>query len=413
VLNVVDGNGDEAQISSIPFQVKWSTGGLDTGLPIVYINTPDAQNITSKTEWMAGVEMSIVYKENDKYVQDYQGTLSMKGRGNSTWGYPKKPYALKLDKKDKILGMKKHKRWCLLANWMDRTLIRNAVAFEIARRTTGLAWTPSGKFVEVVFNGKHLGNYYLCEQIKVDENRVNITELDSKATEGDGITGGYIFELDTYFDEEYKFKSSLCDYPWQFKDPDEVNEAQFNYVQNFVTEMETALTDSTLFANRKFVDYMDLDSYVDWWLVYELAQNYEPEHPKSSYMIKDVDSVDGRMKAGPVWDFDWGTFVPRSRYGYAIKDALYYKYLFNDATFKALIKEHWNDEKADFQDIADNFIEGLKQELAESDNLNAAMWPISKTTNGDEQMSYKDAVDRLKTAYQGKLNWLDGMINAF
>jgi hypothetical protein len=357
--------------------------------------------------------MKILDYSNGKYTVDYEGTMSMKGRGNSTWSYPKKPYALKLDSKSKILGMKKHKRWCLLANWMDRTLMRNAVSYEIARRTTGMAWTPSGKYVEVVLNGKHIGNYWLCEQIKVDGNRVDITELDTKATEGDAITGGYIFELDLYFDETYKFKSSIYNLPWQFKDPDEVNDAQFAYVQDYVTKMETALSDETQFANREFVKYMDLNSFVDWWFVYELSMNSEPNHPKSSYMNKDVDSKDGRIKAGPVWDFDWGTYTPSKTSSYTIINTIYYKRLFKDAEFKQLVKSRWNEQKAQFQSIADSYIDGLRESLRASDKINNAMWPISSTVNGDEKMSWDEAVDRLKNAYQAKLNWLDTQINAY
>ena len=92
--------------------------------------------------------------------------------------------------------MPKHKRWVLLANWMDRTLMRNRVAFKLGE-CTQLDWTPRGEYVELVLNGKHLGNYLLCEQIKVDENRVNIAEIDA---ESEDVSGGYLMELDTYFD---------------------------------------------------------------------------------------------------------------------------------------------------------------------------------------------------------------------
>jgi hypothetical protein len=427
VLSVKDGNGDDIQITSSPFEIIGDgLGGgaeqsesLATGLPIVYINTPNSVAITSKDDWTSDVEMKILDYSNGKYTVDYEGTMSMKGRGNSTWTFPKKPYSLKLDSKSKILGMKKHKRWCLLANWCDRTLMRNAVSYEIARRTTGMAWTPSGKYVEVVLNGKHIGNYWLCEQIKVDGNRVDITELDTKATEGDAITGGYIFELDSYFDETYKFKSSIYNLPWQFKDPDEVNDAQFAYVQDYVTKMETTLSDETQFTNREFVKYMDLNSFVDWWFVYELSMNAEPNHPKSSYMNKDVDSKDGRIKAGPVWDFDWGTYRPSTTSSYTIINSLYYKRLFKDAEFKQLVKSRWNEQKAQFQSIADSYIDGLRESLRASDKINNAMWPIETSSvvtylvNGDEKMSWDEAVDRLKNAYQTKLNWLDTQINAY
>lgn len=406
VIDVEDANGDNVQISSNAFEVKGHNFETlpQTGLPIAIINTPDSKPITSKVDWMEGASMTIV---NPDMTIDYQGSLSIKGRGNSTWSYPKKPYALKLDKKDKVLGMKKHKRWCLMANWMDRTMMRNAVAFEISRNTE-LAWTPSGKFVEVVLNGKHIGNYYLCEQIKVDENRVNIAELDPSATEGAGITGGYIFELDVYYDEVYKFRSATKNFPWMFKDPDEVNETQFNWTKNYVNDMEDALYDATKFAKRKFVDYMNLESYVDWWFVNELSMNGEIGHPKSCYMHKDAN---GKITAGPVWDYDWGTFTPGGTSSFIGKNGLYYPRLFADPEFVAMVKSRWAKFKPAFETKIPEFIEATKSKIKKSDAINAPMWPIGGSKpNGDESMSFDDAVARLKSAYLSKLYWLDAQI---
>lgn len=406
VLNVEDANGDNVQISSSAFEVKCIgyENLPNTGMPIAIINTPNSTPIKSKVEWMEGATMTII---NPDMSIDYQGALSIKGRGNSTWGYPKKPYALKLDKKEKVLGMKKHKRWCLLANWMDRTLMRNAVAFEIARNT-GLAWTPSGKYVEVILNGKHIGNYYLCEQIKIDENRVNITQSDISVTDGEGLSGGYIFELDKYYDEPFKFRPDRSNLPWMFKDPDDVNEAQFNWVVNYVNEMEETLYDDVKFSNREFVDYMNLESYVDWWFVNELTMNWEVNGPKSCYMYKDKN---GKMSAGPVWDYDWTTFIPKGTSSFWSKKALYYPKLFEDPLFVEMVKERWAMFKSNFVTNIPAFIESTKTYLKESDSINIEMWPIGgEKPNGDEEMNFDDAVERLKSAYLSKLNWLDGKI---
>lgn len=132
-----------------------------SNLPVVYISAPTP--VISTADWVKNCTIQIT--NAGEYNAVYE-SVQLKGRGNSTWLYPKKPYAVKLDKKSEVLGMPEHKRWCLLANWMDRTNIRNDVSFEIGRRLSGLAWTPRGKFVDVVFNGQFAGNYYLCEQIK-------------------------------------------------------------------------------------------------------------------------------------------------------------------------------------------------------------------------------------------------------
>lgn len=164
-----------------------------SGLPVVFVETPDRSEIPSKFEdWLSDTRIKVY---NPDWSVDLDMTTGIRGRGNSTWAYPKKPYALKLDSKSKVLGMREHKRWVLLANWMDRTLLRNAVSFRLSEMTA-LDYTPRGQFVELILNGEHMGNYYLCEHIKVDENRVNIDELDSSETDG-----GYLMELDIYYDE--------------------------------------------------------------------------------------------------------------------------------------------------------------------------------------------------------------------
>lgn len=373
-----------------------------TGLPTVFVNTPVAQDAISHDIWQEGSTMTILMPDG---TIDFNGSMQIKGRGNSTWHYVKKPYAIKLDSKEKVMGMAKHKRWCLLANWLDKTMMRNAVAFEIARKT-GLDWTPSGQFVELMFNGHHKACYYLCEQIKVDKNRVNVTPLDINVTEGPGITGGYIFELDSYFDEVYKFRPTRSNLPWMFKDPDEVNTAQFNWVKNYVNEMEDALYDPVKFKNREFVKYMDLESYVDWWFVNELTMNSEIQHPKSCYMHKDTL---GKMKAGPAWDYDWGTFKPEKTNEYRGKDGLYYPQLFKDAGFVELVKTRWAMFKPRFEEEIPAFIDATKKQLAVSGPYNASKWPNNSGSrpNGDEAIGFDEAVARLRQAYLDKLNWLD------
>lgn len=380
---------------------------IGTGLPIVVLDTPGYVPITSKETWIPDATVTIY---NPDGSVDYSGTLSVKGRGNSTWTqFPKKPYAMKLDSKASILGMPKHKRWCLLANWMDRTLIRNAVAFEIARRTE-LAWTPSGFFVELILNGEHIGNYFLCEQIKVDKVRVNITELDADATEGEAITGGYLMECDDWFDETYKFHSGIHNVPWQFKDPDEVNEAQFDYMVDYVNRFEDALYDDDKFAAKEWLDYIEPESFADWWIVNEICRNRDVNFPKSAYIHKDKG---GKLVAGPVWDFDWGTFIPQERYVYdALGEKYYLNRLFKDMSFRRLIKARWANYREALATIPE-YIDALSATLVASDRINIGMWPISRETNEDNTLSYTEAVEKLKSAYIGKYNWLDENIQTY
>ena len=371
---------------------------IHSGLPMVFIETNSTKEIPSKWEdWMKGAEIKIY---NPDWTVDYEGPTSIRGRGNSTWGYPKKPYALKLDSKGKILGMPKHKRWVLLANWMDRTLLRNSVSFELASRS-GLAYTPRGQFVEVFINGVHKGNYFLCEHIKVDENRVNIDELDEDETDG-----GYIMELDVYYDEAYKFKSPVRDLPYMFKDPDEVNDAQFNFIKDYVSNLENALYDDSRFASGEYMDYIDSESFADWWIVMELTGIWEPNHPKSTYMHKDKG---GKLTMGPVWDFDWETYKISPRF--RIKDALYYKRLFEDQRFVTLVKERWSTLKPAFETLPDH-IRSEAEKIRGSESFNHELWPIDIVVNLDESLTFDAAVSRMIEGYETKFNWLDKEINS-
>ena len=365
---------------------------IHSPLPKVFIKTQDGKNIPSKYEdWLSAT----VKIYNSDCTLHLEGETGIRGRGNTTWSYPKKPYALKLKDKQEVLGMPKHKRWVLLANWMDRTLLRNAVSFNLASRSS-LAYTPKGEFVELFVNDVHMGNYFLCEHIKVDKNRVNIDELDE-----DEVDGGYIMELDAYFDEVNKFRSAVRNLPYMFKDPDEVNADQFSFIQDYVNNFENALYDNARFAEREYVEYIDIQSFADWWIVMELTGIWEPNHPKSTYMHKDKG---GKLTMGPVWDFDWETYMPTT--WYRIKDALYYGRLFQDPEFIALVKERWAVLKPEFETLPD-YISSEAERIRSSEYMNHMMWPITQVVNKDEGMSFDNAVEGMISSYTAKLKWMD------
>jgi hypothetical protein len=278
---------------------------------------------------------------------------------------------------------------------MDRTIMRNAVSFKLSSMTE-LEYTPRGQFVELYLNGIHRGNYFLCEHIKVDKNRVPIDELDE-----DEVDGGYMMELDVYYDEVYKFKSQIKELPYMFKDPDEVNDAQFHFMQNFINDLEKALYDDESFEAGLYKDYLDVNSFVDWWLVMELTGNGEPNHPKSCYMYKDKG---GKLKMGPVWDFDWGTYIRMDFF--TIQGALYYGRLLQDRSVIETAKQRWNMYVDEFRKLPD-FIRTEAERIRNSEQINHKMWPITQVVNKDENMSFNDAVESMIDAYECKLEWME------
>lgn len=396
-----------AEIDSITFVAPTMQTSEETGLPRVYITTPNGVGINSKDVYVEDGNLRIFDKNGEL---DLNILSDFKGRGNSTWMMPKKPYAIKLSSKAEVMGMPKHKRWVLLANWVDRTLLRNDVAFEIARKCPALPWTPRGLFVELYLNGKHRGNYYLCEHIKIDKNRVNIDEIDEETPETD-MSGGYLLEFDTYSDAEINyFYTKHNNLPVTIKEPDEDvitswEHPAYTYIQNYVNSVEEAMKSGDY---SEIESLIDVESYAEWWLLNNLIGNLEPAHPKSCYMYK---KRNGKLYAGPAWDFDCATFIP-GRKGALITGSLWYGYLFKHDSFKSLVKERWLALKPEFEKVF-AYIDEKAEYIRESNEINLKMWPVTQNVNKDIDLSYDDAVERLKEAYQERITELDKVISNY
>ena len=389
-------------------------------IPVVYINTKDSAPIVSKKTWLEGTE---IYITNAGEHTELYTEAQIKGRGNTTWGYTKKPYAIKLDSKDDVLGMPKHKRWVLLANYLDKTCIRNSIAFEIAKSSSALAWTPRGYHVDVVLNGVFMGNYYLCEQIKGDKNRVNITEMKATDIDDESITGGYLLEFDKNMDEIFcfytptKFDWRPNGLPLMVKEPEDPTTEQRAWLTNHITEVESALYGEGS-TTEDYLKYIDLDSFIDYWLVYELTGTGEPTHPKSVYMWKERG---GKIHAGPVWDFDYFTFHPTYRKSLINTNAVWNNRIINDPSNRAAIKARWMASRAKYEAILEE-IDRQYALVKESAEYDAKLWPvdplfyipnINQDPNREKDLTVQQSVERMRTYYKTKFEYIDSYISTF
>lgn len=312
----------------------YSLVAVFSDLPVVYVNISGP--VLNKTGWVKKSTMQIVNAGDSDAVY----APSIRGRGNSTWAY-----------------------------------------------FSALEWTPQGRFVDLVYNHEMMGTYYLCEQIKVDKNRVNINELKAGDVDESSVIGGYLLEFDEYFDEVYKFKTWKLSLPVNLKSPDEdVPDAQFSYIQNYVNNIEKRLASKAPYSEVESL--IDIDSYTDWWLAYALIACDEPNHPKSAYMYK---KRDGKLYAGPLWDFDLGTFKAPARW--LTRYSLWYKY----QESKSRLKERWAEHKAPLAEVTD-YIDSVAQAIRESSVYDCSLWPLngSSDVNGDESMSFDESIDLLK-----------------
>lgn len=188
--------------------------------------------------------------------------ISIRGRGNSTWGQVKKPFAIKLSKKQKICSMPKHKRWVLIANYLDNSFMKNTTAFCLSKML-GMDYTVRGEYVNLVLNGNYVGFYWLGEAIKTDENRVNIDE------END-----FLVEMDVYYDETRKFKSKKKNLPYMIKNDDFMKEEKLSTLKDRISEMKYILyfenfpykDENILEINFTYSDYTDLTSFAQFYL---------------------------------------------------------------------------------------------------------------------------------------------------
>lgn len=416
----------------------------NSGLPVIRITTP--RSVNSKENWVSDCRMEIYYADGTLNMQD---TLSMRCRGNASFkDTNKKSYALKIDEKQKILGMHKNKRWCLLANFKDRTLLRNDVTFWLARKTCQ-DYVISGQYVELVINGEYRGNYYFCEQGKIGKHRINIADADP----ANPAASGYLLESDAYYSQESHpqyggFISNTMKIPYAFKEPDdtEMTAGALNTVKNFIEAFEACLKDETRVKNHEYEKYLDVDQCIDYGLVQELTGNldfyntYPVSGTHSMYFHIDSIGFGGKLKFGHLWDFDYQTYEPSRASGWvAMKQhgtligwdwnkggqfsepaEFYYYYLLKDPKFKNRMVERWNLLKADFK-LATNYIDMMADSIRVSENFNATLpnngdggsgwFPIVNKNGGgansDQDMSFQSAINQMKQAFLARWDWID------
>ena len=386
----------------------------ESGLPVIFIDTPNQQAILSKEDWIEDADITIYSSPSTLNPSPFtlhpspstihhplstihhQGSTSIRGRGNSTFGFPKMPYALKLDKASNILDMPADKRWALLANWIDRTLLRNDVAFAIAR-ATGMDWVPQGRFVDLVMNQRYVGNYYLCEQVRASKNRLNLGNND------------FLLEIDTYFDEPNRFLSVNRQMPYMIKspDPDKLTPGQFNFIQQFIDSLELSLYIEERYEQRNYRTLIDFRSFAQFWIVQELTANRESADPKSVYLYK---SGNDKLKL-TVWDFDYATFMKLD--SFVLTRGFYYDRLFGDQEFLRCVKEVWNESRQAILDVIQNYIDSQAAYISISEEANHRLWPITGDDKpaGDEDLPFEEAVRQLKQNVLHRFSLLDNKLS--
>jgi hypothetical protein len=342
------------------------------------------------------------------------GALQIRGRGNSTWGFDKKPYRIKLDQKLPLLGMPSSKHWVLLANHSDKTMLRNEVAFEAGRRF-GMAWTPRSRFVDVHLNGHYLGVYQLTEHIRIDRDRVNIPELGPGDIAEPAISGGYLLEADGRRDCAPWVQFDTDWMPFCIDNPDDETlvPEQYNYIVHYVRSTEAAIygplfTDPTV----GYAAWLDTASFIDWYLVNELMKNPDARDGSSIWNFKDRG---GKFSRGPLWDFDISAGnlvhgIKNDPYGWWIRGGHWYARLFEDPAFHAAVRARWDALKTSQIDTLLDAIDTHLDTYGTAFGANFAPWPVLTEilwANAVVAGSYEGEIAYLQDWLTQRIAWID------
>jgi len=384
-------------------------------IPVVRITTEDGVNIESKDNYVNG---TIRIEDPSKHFSDvdvFEATMRVRGRGNSTWGMPKKPYRIKLDDKASIFGLAAEKDWVLLANYSDKTLMRNIAAMELSR-ICGMKWTPTMISVDVYLNDEYIGVYAFTEHKEVGNGRVEIEVIGENDNDGEALTGGYYFEIEEAMDETTCFKTRF-DTPVMFQEPEVPTSEQLAYVRSLFDRFELAV--ENIQNERDYFRYrelFDIPSLINYYIIKEVAKDPDGNIRKSTFITKERGK---KMEMYHVWDFDitmgncnyTGFEKPE---GWQMKGAKWYNKMFQDPSFVREVKERWNELYPQIRQVPE-FVEEQIALLDGAQHRNFERWDILGIyvwPNAVWLGSYDAEVDFFLDYYSKRVEWLNKQLNA-
>ena len=403
-------------ISTIAFCFAFSLAWLgaflssyDTNMPRLDI-TVDGK-ITSKEEYLP-ISLSLSGTDEEFLIDEITGGI--RGRGNTTWKYPKKPYRLKLDSKTSFFGEEASKSWVLLAMYNDFSLSRDALAFKLASSLGNGDYVPSYNYVELYINGRYKGLYLLTEHINENPER---TDVKDKFDKNDTAVP-FLVELDDYAEldggvegVDY-FKIGDLFYSVKYPDKDErYTEAQFEYIKNYISKVHSLCYKQNVTLDE-LEEYIDVNSFIDYFLIQEIV--IQPDiDTKSVYMYK---SHDGKMKMGPVWDYDWAFSGPSLAFlnDYELKETelctrgtWFYALLNRSPEFRSAVKSRYNEIEDTVRAAAYEFKEE-NAKISKAAHKDYLLWHFY---NGNA--SYQRNFERDFELLLRRLDWLSTEFNSY
>lgn len=389
--------------------VEWLTDNA-VSVPRIDIDIEGGKTVTSKSYYLDANFRITGYGVYD----DFEDSVQIKGRGNSTWSYSKKPYRLKFAEKVKPFGLTKGKSWVLLANAQSGALMANAIAMKVGQMA-GAKYTNHIIPVELYMNGTYLGSYIFTEKVGMGNNSVDIDEA-----------LGYLLELDTYTDETIT-RIGQYNLPVKVSEPD-LTELSKDSADVRMSRIKADIEDlsSVLYYGGNLEDVLDVDATARFYLANDLVLNQEINHPKSTYLFKDESAPDGRVTFGPLWDFDWGFgYESNSTYCYTgatssvIKSSMAAYMFWQDMNRFEVFKKHyykvWKEfvEKGCVEELLD-YIDDYYRFAENSFINNSYIWGYGGSFSETDAQRAKDWLKtRVEYIYNNLSKYeIDDLINA-
>ena len=410
----------------------------ESNLPIISINTygediPDEPRIDA---YMGIINNNSGTNNINDPFNDYNGKITIEKRGNSSQEQEKPPYRFETvdnngeNNNVKLLGLPEENDWILYAPWSDKSLLRNVLIYSLSNEMGRYA--PRSKFVELYLNKEYRGVYVLMEKIKRDKNRVAISSLDPNSNFGDNLTGGYILKFDwaETGDNNGGF-FSLIDgmrYNYHYPKPDEISSEQENYIQSYINSYENIMNSNKYNSEEGYSSFIDIGSFVDFIILQEISRNVDA-YGLSTYIYKDKESINNKLTAGPIWDFNhgfgncdyykaWETVGWNISYTYNDMDqrAFWWLKLWNDDNFQEMIKDRYKLLRESTLSInnINTLIDQYVFKLGTSVNKNFTKWPILGEyiwPNKQVFDTYQEEIIYLKTWINNRLTWMDSELN--
>lgn len=395
---------------------------------------PDEPKVMAKLQIIDKADKPINSTRDE--VNAFDGFIGIERRGSSSFNYPQRPYGFETRNEDStnlnisILNMPEENDWALISNYNDNSFVKNALAYELFRRMGHYA--PRYRHVEMFMNYDYQGIYLLVEKIKRDKNRVAIAKLEQKDTLGNALTGGYIFSVDNSdfrgdlsYEWESNFKPAnrpdgLVRFNYVYPKPLEITNQQRSYIQNYVDDAEKALFGSSFAnANNGFRKYFDEASFIDYMILTEVSRNGDG-YKKSRYLYKDRDDRNGKIKSGPVWDYDWAWKNLNDCFLFRNNDGSGWAYKVNECNVMP-VPPAWEVrmlEDTIFANALNERYFSLRSDVLSNHSINQIIDSLVSITrpsaerhfrkffNADETR-FVNEIDRMKSWISTRLNWLD------